>query len=158
MQKTYVLDTNILLSENPSQSALAYFNGQKLLPLRYLHHRPFGISPKNADQNFLQEALYCSPDEASLVIARGPAGTAKTFYSLAVGLDMVMSSSKKAYRKILFCRPNITMDEDIGFLPGTESEKLGPLLRGVKDNLEILLDTEEECERSYLASEGAKRM
>jgi len=46
------------------------------------------------------------------------------------------------YRKILVCRPNVKMDEDIGFLPGTEEEKIAPYMRPVIDNLEILLDSD----------------
>ncbi|MDX1359567.1 MAG: PhoH family protein, partial [Clostridia bacterium] len=46
------------------------------------------------------------------------------------------------YRKILVCRPNVKMDEDIGFLPGTEQEKISPYMRPVIDNLEILMDAD----------------
>lgn len=130
--------------ENTKQSTLCYFDGHRIRPLKHSHLRPFGVNPKNVGQKFFQEALYRGADEAPLVIAKGPAGTAKTFLSLAVGLDLVMNCPEKPYRKILFCRPNVTMDEDIGFLPGTENEKLAPLFRGVRDNLEILLDNDDE--------------
>ena len=49
----------------------------------------------------------------------------------------------QGYRKILVCRPNVKLDEDIGFLPGTEEEKIAPFLRPVIDNLEILVDSNE---------------
>jgi len=62
-------------------------------------------------------------DRAPLVIIKGPAGTAKTFYSLAVGLHKLLDDPNRLYRKILVCRPNVKLDEDIGFLPGTEQKK-----------------------------------
>ena len=65
------------------------------------------------------------------------AGTAKTFYTLAVGLHAMLEQEKPAYRRILISRPNAQFDDDIGFLPGDESEKIAPLLRPVVDNLEL---------------------
>jgi len=50
----------------------------------------------------------------------------------------------RSYRKILVCRPNVKFDEDIGFLPGTEEEKMAPFLRPVIDNLEVLVDQDEK--------------
>lgn len=64
----------------------------------------------------------------------------KTFYSLATCLQKVLE--EQVYRKILVCRPNVNMDEDIGFLPGTEEEKIAPYMRPLIDNLEILSDSE----------------
>ena len=58
---------------------------------------------------------------------------------------------EKTYKRILLCRPNVTMDEDLGFLPGSEQDKISPLLRGCYDNLEIILgnkkDSPEEIHR-----------
>ena len=75
-----------------------------------------------------------------LAIIQGPAGTAKTFYALAAGLEQVLETEERPYRKILVCRPNAQFDADIGFLPGSEQEKISPLMRPIVDNLEILLD------------------
>ena len=80
--------------------------------------------------------------EAPLAIIQGPAGTAKTFYALAAGLEQVLEAEERPYRKILVCRPNAQFDADIGFLPGSEQEKISPLMRPIVDNLEILLDLE----------------
>ena len=82
--------------------------------------------------------------EAPLVIVKGMAGTAKTFYSLAVGLEKIVNHPSGEYRRILICRPNAQFDEDIGFLPGDEQEKISPLMRPVIDNLEQLIDSNEE--------------
>ena len=81
-------------------------------------------------------------EEAPLAIIQGPAGTAKTFYALAAGLEQVLEMEERRYRKILVCRPNAQFDADIGFLPGSEQEKISPLMRPIVDNLEILLDLE----------------
>lgn len=62
-------------------------------------------------------------EEAPLVIVKGMAGTAKTFYTLAVGLHALLEQEEPAYRRILISRPNAQFDDDIGFLPGDESEK-----------------------------------
>lgn len=128
---------------NEKQTALGRFDGREIVALRFLQDRPFGVSPRNAGQKFMQEALMMDADKAPLVIVKGPAGTAKTFYSLAVGLHKIMIEQSKLYRKILVCRPNVKLDEDIGFLPGTEQEKIAPFLRPVVDNLEVLIDNDE---------------
>ena len=88
-----------------------------------------------------------SAAEAPLVIVKGPAGTAKTFYSLAVGLEKVLEQERREFRKILVCRPNAQFDQDIGFLPGSEQDKISPLMRPIVDNLEILMDLENKKER-----------
>ena len=82
--------------------------------------------------------------EAPLVIVKGMAGTAKTFYSLAVGLHAMLEQDQPPYRRILISRPNVHFDDDIGFLPGDEGEKIAPLLRPVIDNLELLVDQNED--------------
>lgn len=129
---------------NEKKSMLGRFDGSRIVPLAYQKREPFGIRPRNAGQYFLQEALMADADECPLVIVKGAAGTAKTFYSLAVGLEKVMNGDKKEYRKILITRPNVQFDEDIGYLPGSEQEKIAPLMRPVIDNLEILVDRNEK--------------
>ena len=82
--------------------------------------------------------------KAPLVIVKGMAGTAKTFYSLAVGLEKLLNNPSGEYRRILVSRPYAQFDTDIGFLPGDEQEKISPLMRPVIDNLEQLIDSNEE--------------
>jgi PhoH-like ATPase len=130
-------------NSNEKQTALGRFDGKEVVSLNFLQERPFGVTPRNAGQKFMQEALMMDADKAPLVIIKGPAGTAKTFYSLAAGLHKIMIEQSKLYRKILVCRPNVKLDEDIGFLPGTEQEKIAPFLRPVVDNLEVLIDNDE---------------
>ena len=112
--------------------------------LEYRKSTPYGISPRNAGQYFLQEALMQPAEKAPLVIVKGMAGTSKTFYSLAVGLEKLHNHPTGEYRRILICRPNAQFDEDIGFLPGDEQEKISPLMRPVIDNLEQLIDSSKE--------------
>lgn len=147
-QKAPSLELNqfiIIHSEtSEKQTVLGRFDGNSIVPLRSLRAAPFGVQPKNVGQRFLQEALMQDTDTAPLVIVKGTAGTAKTFYSLAVGLELTMESENQAYRKILITRPNTQFDSDIGFLPGTEQEKIAPFLRPIIDNLEILMDRNEK--------------
>ena len=112
--------------------------------LEYRKAQPYGVSPRNAGQYFLQEALIQPAEKAPLVIVKGMAGTSKTFYSLAVGLEKMLNNPTGEYRRIMICRPNAQFDEDIGFLPGDEQEKIGPLMRPIIDNLEQLIDSNEQ--------------
>ena len=112
--------------------------------LEYRKSQPYGISPRNSGQYFLQEALMQPASKAPLVIVKGMAGTSKTFYSLAVGLEKLLNHPTGEYRRILICRPNAQFDDDIGFLPGDEQEKVSPLMRPIIDNLEQLIDSSEE--------------
>lgn len=129
---------------NPRKSALGRFDGKLVIPLLFKEMNPLGIAARNVGQKFILEALYMDADKVPLVIIKGPAGTAKTLFSLAVGLQKVMEENSCQYRKILVCRPNVTMDEDIGFLPGTEQEKISPFMRPIFDNLQILVDSDEK--------------
>ena len=129
--------------QSTNKTQLGRYNGGKIVPLNHRKATPYGIRPRNAGQYFLQEALMESAQVAPLVIVKGMAGTAKTFYSLAVGLEKVMELNKKEYRKIMISRPNAQFDDEIGFLPGDEQEKIAPLIRPVIDNLELLIDQDD---------------
>ncbi|HWR08092.1 PhoH family protein [Sporomusa sp.] len=126
-------------SDNDRHTALGRFDGQKVVQLRYRSRNPFGVIPRNVGQIFMQECLMMSAEEAPLVIIKGPAGTAKTFYSLAVGLYKHMDCRPREYHHILICRPHCMLDEGLGYLPGTEAEKLEPYMRSIKDNLFTLM-------------------
>lgn len=128
--------------ENVKQTALGRFDGEKVVALLYKDMCPLGLNPRNVGQKFIMEALFSSPDKVPLVIIKGPAGTGKTLYSLAVGLEKIINTDNKQYRRILVCRPNVSMEEDIGYLPGTEEEKIAPYMRPIIDNLEILMDSD----------------
>jgi PhoH-like ATPase len=126
-------------TDNDRHTALGRFDGEKVVHLKFRNRNPFGVTPRNIGQVFMQECLMMDADEAPLVIIKGPAGTAKTFYSLAVGLYKHLDCRPRDYHHLLICRPNIPMDEDIGFLPGSENEKISPYMRGVRDNMFTLM-------------------
>lgn len=132
------------LDQSSRKTLLGRVEGSRIVPLCYKKSKPYGVAPRNVGQYFMQEALMQSAEKAPLVIIKGMAGTAKTFYSLAVGLEKVYNNPRGEYRKIMVCRPNAQFDDDIGFLPGTEDEKIAPLMRPVIDNLEQLLDSDEK--------------
>lgn len=136
--------------QSGKKTLLGRFHSGRITALAHDKRHPFGVKAKNVGQHFLQEALLLPAREAPLVIIKGPAGTAKTFYTLASGLEQVLEQDSPAYRKLLICRPNAQFDADIGFLPGDEQEKISPLMRPIADNLEILLS---QGERPALRSE-----
>ena len=131
--------------ENEKHTALGKYVNGEIVVLQYDNSSPWDIIPRNSGQRFLIEALL--DDDIPLVIAKGSAGTAKTFLSLACGLEKVMEEKK--YRKILICRPTVTMDEDLGYLPGTEQDKIAPYMRSIYDNLEVLMDSDESSRYKY---------
>ena len=126
------------------KTQLGRVKGDKIVPLAYKKAKPYDVTPRNVGQYFLQEALMTEADKAPLVIVKGMAGTAKTFYSLAVGLEKILNNPTNEYRRIVISRPNAQFDSDIGFLPGDEQEKISPLMRPVIDNLEQLIDSSED--------------
>ena len=130
--------------QSTKKTLLGRIENDRILPLKFKKAKPYGISPKNVGQYFLQEALMQPASKAPLVIVKGMAGTAKTFYSLAVGLEKLLNNPSGEYRRILVSRPYAQFDTDIGFLPGDEQEKISPLMRPVIDNLEQLIDSNEE--------------
>lgn len=127
---------------NLKHTVLGRYNGKRVIPLETLNATPFGVQPRNVGQRFLQEALMANVDQAPLVIVKGMAGTAKTFYALAVGLEKTMEHDG-IFRRVMVVRPNTQFDDDIGYLPGSEQEKIAPLMRPIIDNLEILVDRNE---------------
>ena len=132
------------LDQSTKKTLLGRVNGNKIVPLSYKKSKPYGIVPRNVGQYFMQEALMTDAETAPLVIIKGMAGTAKTFYSLAVGLEKVYNNPSQEYRRVIVCRPNAQFDDDIGFLPGDEKEKIAPLMRPVIDNLEQIIDSDEK--------------
>ena len=130
--------------QSVKKTLLGRVSGEKIVPLVYKKSKPYGILPRNVGQYFMQEALMTDAETAPLVIIKGMAGTAKTFYSLAVGLEKVYNNPSQEYRRVIVCRPNAQFDDDIGFLPGDEKEKIAPLMRPVIDNLEQIIDSDEK--------------
>lgn len=101
---------------------------------RIMGQQAWGVSPKNIYQGMAMNALL-DPD-VELVIINGPAGCGKTLLAVAAALEMVIE--QKLYDKIIVTRNTPDIAENIGFLPGTEEEKMMPWLASVTDTLEVL--------------------
>ena len=101
---------------------------------RTKHNNIWGITARNREQNFALNVLL-DPD-CDFVTLLGTAGTGKTLLALAAGL--VMTMEKKIYHEIIMTRETVSIGEDIGFLPGTEEEKMAPWMGALMDNLELL--------------------
>jgi len=106
----------------------------------FLHsnHAVWGIKARNREQNFALNMLL-DPD-IDFVSLLGTAGTGKTLLTLAAGLSQVLDNN--FYKEIIMTRVTVPVGEDIGFLPGTEEEKMTPWMGALMDNLEVLTQTE----------------
>ena len=102
-------------------------------------HNVWGISARNREQNFALNVLM--DPQVDFVTLMGTAGTGKTLLALAAGLAQVMDQQR--YREIVMTRATVSVGEDIGFLPGTEEEKMTPWMGALTDNLEVLTHTDE---------------
>ncbi len=94
----------------------------------------WGVTARNMEQNFALNLLM-NP-ECDFVTLLGQAGTGKTLLALAAGLAQALES--KLYTEIIVTRATVPVGEDIGFLPGTEEEKMAPWMGALEDNLEVL--------------------
>ncbi|MDR3220386.1 MAG: PhoH family protein [Candidatus Accumulibacter sp.] len=94
----------------------------------------WGITARNREQNFALNLLMDA--EIDFVSLLGQAGTGKTLLALAAGLTQVLD--EKRYSEIIMTRVTVPVGEDIGFLPGSEEEKMGPWMGALEDNLEVL--------------------
>lgn len=94
----------------------------------------WGVNARNREQNFAMNLLL--DPEIDFVSLTGTAGTGKTLLALACGLTQVLDDRR--YSEIIMTRATVSVGEDIGFLPGTEEEKMGPWMGAMDDNLEVL--------------------
>jgi PhoH-like ATPase len=94
----------------------------------------WGVTARNREQNFGLNLLM-DPD-CDFVSLTGTAGTGKTLMTLAAALSQVLD--ERRYTEIIVTRVTVPVGEDIGFLPGTEEEKMGPWMGALDDNLEVL--------------------
>jgi len=100
----------------------------------------WGITARNREQNFVLNLLM-NP-EIDFVTLLGQAGTGKTLLTLAAGLMQVLEH--KIYSEIIMTRVTVSVGEDIGFLPGTEEEKMSPWMGALDDNLDVLNKSDDE--------------
>jgi len=104
---------------------------------RAVFEKKFTI-PKNVHQE-----MYCKllkTKNRKIVIANGPAGTGKTLFATEFGIRYFLTNT---YEKLIFTRPSVSVDEDLGFLPGTLEEKMAPWVRPIYDVLYNFLSPKE---------------
>jgi PhoH-like ATPase len=109
----------------------------------YSHHKNnvWGITARNREQNFALNLLM--DPEIDFITLLGQAGTGKTLLTLAAGLMQTLEY--KVYTEIIMTRVTVPIGEDIGFLPGTEEEKMTPWMGALEDNLDVLMKTDDEA-------------
>ena len=109
----------------------------------YTHQKNnvWGITARNREQNFALNLLM-NPD-VDFISLLGQAGTGKTLLTLAAGLMLTLEF--KVYSEIIMTRVTVPVGEDIGFLPGTEEEKMNPWMGALEDNLDVLNKTDDDA-------------
>ncbi len=117
-----------------SASALARCVAPGLLQCCAIDSPVWGVVPRNVQQRMALELLL--DQKVQLVTLAGRAGTGKTLLALAAGLQMV--EEERLYRRLVVSRPVVPMGRDLGYLPGTQEEKLHPWMQPIYDNLEHL--------------------
>ncbi|WP_237173506.1 PhoH family protein [Paracandidimonas lactea] len=125
--------------EMPMQAQVKEVSGKSavLATLRDYSHgknNVWGVTARNREQNFALNLLM-NP-ECDFVSLLGQAGTGKTLLALAAGLTQTLET--KRYNEIIITRATVPVGDDIGFLPGTEEEKMLPWMGALEDNLEVL--------------------
>ncbi|WP_422460387.1 MULTISPECIES: PhoH family protein [unclassified Endozoicomonas] len=121
------------------QVSLQHYSRESLM-----HQEAWGLRPLNINQAMALNLLL-DPD-VHLVNLNGAAGSGKTILALAAAIEMTIAT--KQYRRIIATRSTRGLDEDIGFLPGTEAEKMEPWLGAITDNLEALHNDDESTNSS----------
>ncbi|MBC7657008.1 MAG: PhoH family protein [Frankiaceae bacterium] len=134
-----------LPGEDEVELKVAKLDGERVVlqivdDYRSTQHQVWGINARNREQNFAFNALM--DPEIDLVTLLGTAGTGKTLLALAAGLAQTMDVQR--YREIIMTRATVSVGEDIGFLPGTEEEKMTPWMGALTDNLEVLTHTDDQ--------------
>jgi PhoH-like ATPase len=112
-------------------------------------HNVWGINARNREQNFALNMLM--DPEIDFITLVGQAGTGKTLLTLAAGLTQTLEQN--LYSEIIMTRVTVPVGEDIGFLPGTEEEKMTPWMGALMDNLEVLTQSEHNSEWERAATQ-----
>ncbi len=100
----------------------------------------WGLRARNDEQRFAMDLLM--DENIKIVTLVGGAGTGKTLLAIATGLELVVE--RKKYKKLLIARPIIPMGKDLGYLPGSEKEKLKPWMQPIFDNIDFLSEAKDD--------------
>ncbi len=135
--------------DKPFQSIVRENDGKMavlstLIDYGHAKNAVWGITARNREQNFALNLLM--DPEIDFVTLLGQAGTGKTLLTLAAGLTQTLES--KRYAEIIITRVTVPVGEDIGFLPGSEEEKMTPWMGAIEDNLEVLNKPADGAEKS----------
>ena len=144
---SYPVHTGLIL-EGAGQSALGRVQADGKVRLVTERH-VFGIRGRNAEQRIAIDLL--DDDSIGILSVGGPAGTGKSVLALAAGLESVLE--RQTHRKIMIFRPLYAVGgQELGFLPGTEDEKMRPWTDAVGDALEVIANptARDEIERQGL--------
>jgi PhoH-like ATPase len=135
---------HIKSSDKLGHEVLTRFDGKRIVPLKYVNEKAWGLTPINREQKMAFELLM-NPDIHFATIIGG-AGSGKTILATATALQNVIEANR--YRKIVFVRPVVAAGNDIGFLPGEENDKLRPWMGSFYDAIENLTDLKETNKES----------
>jgi phosphate starvation-inducible PhoH-like protein len=113
-----------------SKQRKLYENIQYLSPQEKLKFENKFTKPKNESQEIYNNLL--NQKTKKIVVATGPAGTGKTLFATEYGVKNFLTGT---YEKLIFTRPSVSVDEDLGYLPGTLEEKMAPWVRPIYDVL-----------------------
>lgn len=146
LQNEFVYDLN----DPPFEAIVREVSGktavlETLVDYTHLKNAVWGINARNREQNFALNLLM--DPEIDFVSLLGQAGTGKTLLTLAAALTQVLD--QKRYSEIIMTRVTVPVGEDIGFLPGTEEEKMTPWMGALEDNLDVLNKNEDEGGGAY---------
>lgn len=126
-------------------TALARYDGENLVTLRFNKSQPAKIRARNREQQLAIELLL--DDEIKLVTMSGKAGTGKTLLAIAAGLSKVVD--EQSFSKLLVARPIQPMGKELGFLPGDVEEKMGPWMQPIFDNLDFIVHENKDARFAY---------
>lgn len=133
----------MIILKNHSQSAIGRVIKDNIILVQ--QKRVWDVNSANFEQSSAIELL--TDPTVELVTLSGVAGTGKSFLATAAGLDQVIE--KELYEKIIILRPIVSVGKDIGFLPGTLSDKMEPWIQPIKDNMTTLLGSKKNVDMYF---------
>lgn len=145
---------DITSSSDEGYEIIGKFNGKAIVPLKYANEAAFGLTPINKEQKMAFELLM--DPKIDFVTISGGAGSGKTIMSTAVALKKVIEQG--LFRRVIFVKPVIPAGDDIGFLPGTEEEKLKPWMGSFYDAVENLMDAKDKAKKDKIIEKKNKKI